>query len=717
MKGTARLRDGGVESSREDFTYPGVLVPLGHRILVLVVLLGAACGDGGGREGVPLDPSPVPGTAVIFAVGADLTDPARFFDLPYPSDLRLDGSGRAAHSGFPIRSGNRVMRSLIAAAGQRRHWPTTPFAFFRFDGPLAERDADDWIEGRPDAPVILIGIQPGSHHYGRLLPTVAVTLPADDYTPESLLAVGAPPGVLLEPRSKYAFVILRSLRDAAGELLGVPATFAPLRAGLFPATIEGDRAARIYSPLWPALRKAGVSIAEVAAATVFSTEDAVAELEELSDRLRGRHPVTVDNLHVARDGGAAHDRFCMLRGQAELPMFQRGDPPYNTEGRFEFGADGLPLVQRREVAPVVITLPRSPMPARGYPLVLYFHGSDGLADQVVNRGPVIAPGGRPTPGQGPAYVLSPHGFATFAAALPLNPERYFGPPGAAARSYLNLNNLAAYPDTFRQMAIEQRLLLDALADLEIDPAVVEECALGAPPGKHIGFRLDTQRVFVMGQSLGAQIANMVGALDPRVAAVVPTGSGGYWSLTALAGEFAPGVPAGPLVALVLGVPRIASHLHPALQLVQSVFESAEPLAFAARLARDPLPGHPARSVYQPVGIDDPGFPMPIYAAMALATGTQQAGANLHPALQRALTLDGLGGLLEFPVAGNGRSRSGARYTAVVVEYESDGILDGHHIFAQRDDVKYQYGCFLHSLLGGGAGVVPPPMRLGESCLR
>lgn len=693
------------------FTRPSSLVI----IFALLPLALSGCGGDDGGGNVSLDPAPVAGTAAVFDLDAHLAVPDSFYDVPYPSDLRLDTTGRASHAGFPIKAGNRVIRSVIAAADERRLWPITPFAYFRFDAPLAERQVDDWIEARPDAAVLLIGIEAGSRDYGRLLPTVASTPPADAYTPENLLAVAAPPGILVAPSSTYAFVILRSLGDRDGALLGVPEAFARLRAGLVPDGREGERAAEIYAPLWPALRQAGVSIADVAAATVFSTEDAVADLEALSDGLRLHTPVSIENLHVDADGGAEHDRFCELHGEARMPIFQRGDPPYNNEGRFALGDDGLPSVQREEVVPLTITLPRSPMPDGGYPLVLYFHGTDGFFDQVVNRGPVLEPGGERQPGKGPAYVLAPHGFATFGAALPLNSDRYTGPAGPSERPYLNLNNLGAYQDTFRQMAIEQRLLLDALAEIEIEPAVVEECGLGAPPAGHTGFTLNTSRVYAMGQSLGGQITNMVGALEPRVAGVVPTGSGGYWSLTTTTAEFSPGVDAGPLVALLLGIPPIRDHLHPAMQLVQSVFEPAEPLVFAARLARDPLPGHPARSIYQPVGIDDPGFPMPVYAAMALAGGTQQAGADLHPSLRRALALDRLDGILAYEVTGNGRSRNGETFTGVVVEYPSDGIVDGHQIFAQLDEVKYQYGCFLRSLVDGGPGVVPRPAPLGSEC--
>jgi len=680
---------------------------------VVVMLLALAGCGGGDAEG--LDARPVPGTAVIFDLDADLGVSAHFYDVPYPNDLRADAQGRTDHSGFPGRAGSRLLRPIAELADARVSSATTPFAYFRFDAPLAARDAADWIVADPAGPILLIGIDAEHRDYARLFPAIASTPPVDNFVPTNLLAVAAPPGVILAPDSTYAFVVLRSLGDAAGAPLGVPDAFARLRAGLVPAGQLGARAAAIYEPLWPALRAAGVDLADVAAATVFSTIDVVGDLAALSDSLRLRHTLSIRDLRVDPDDGATHERFCEIHGETTVPMFQRGTPPYDRDGQFEYGSDGLPIVQAEEVVPLVITLPRTPMPADGFPLVMYFHGTGGTADQAVDRGPVTQPDGPRTPGLGPAHILAAHGFATFAAALPLNPERYTGPLGISGRPYLNISNLGAYPDTFRQTAIEQRLLLDALVDLEIAPEMIAACGLDAPAVGRDGYAVATDRVYAMGQSLGGQIVSMMAALEPRVVGAVPTGAGGYWSLTVLAAEFAPGIPSDFLIASLLGVPEVRDHLHPGLQLVQTAFEVAEPLVFADRQSLRPLPGHAPRSVFQPIAIDDPGFPNVIYNAMALASGNQQAGTPLHPALQEALALADRDGVLPFDVAANGRSLDGVPYTGVVVQYESDEFLDGHHIFAQLDEVKYQYGCFLRSLRDGGPGVVPAPASLDSPC--
>ncbi|MBY0280290.1 hypothetical protein K2Z84_33580, partial [Candidatus Binatia bacterium] len=495
---------------------------------------------------------------------------------------------------------------------------------------------------------------------------------------------------------------------------GVPLALVQLAAGTTPAGARGGAMQAAFAPLWDTLDALGIARDDVAAATVFTTAHVVEDLRALSDALLARHRVEITDLALDPDDGAAHARFCELHGRVRFPQWQHGTPPYDTDGLFVTGDDGLPVVQREEDAPVVVTLPRTPMPADGYPLVLYFHGSGGLSTQVVDRGRTAEPGGEPAKGEGPAHVLAAHAIATAASALPLNSERL---AGAGGRDYLNFTNLGVYPDNFRQAAIEQRLLIDALERLRIDPALVAACSGPSLPAGESAFRVRAERTMVLGQSLGGQMVNMLAALDPRVRAAVPTGSGGLWSLVVPEAQELAGVPIEGLVPRLLGTTAPLDHLHPALQLLQAAFEPADPIVFAPRIARDPLPGDPARSLYLPAGIDDPGFSSRVYAAMALASGVAEAGDVLAPVLPQTLALGGLDGVVPYPVRSNVASETGAAYTGVVVQYASDGILDGHHVFAQLDAVKYQYGCFLETFVADGIGVVAAPAALGSDCPR
>lgn len=651
------------------------------------------------------------GTQIVMQLGSDLSQPESFYDFPYPSDLRLSSDGTPDLRGFPNEKKIPMIESLRGIAVERSGFPTMPVAYFRFTGKLAERDITEVVPASPSSPLLLIDIDPSSPDKGKLYPVVATTPPEDVYVPENLLAIAPRPGIVLHPNRTYAFVIQRSLGDADGRALAIPAALAKLQGGSAPEGPLGEAANDLYAPLWPTLASAGIDAGEVAAATIFTTGDVVADLADLSGRLLDDYQVEITGLAPHAEPGVEYDRFCRLNGKVVYPQFQKGLPPFDTEGVFEFGQDGLPKQQREEEAPIVLTLPKGEaMPEKGYPLTVYWHGSGGLSAQAVDRGPITEVDGENEPGKGPAYVLSPFGIATAASALPVNPERL---EGAGELAYLNFNNLAAFRDTFRQGVIEQRLFLEALRTLEIPREIGEECGLPALPEGASSYRFDPDNFLGQGQSMGGMYTNMITAVEPRIQAAVPTGAGGYWSYFILETTLVPKAKA--LIGLLLGTTEPLTFMHPALHLLETAWEPAEPVVYMPRISRRPLPGYPLRPIYEPVGEEDSYFPTPVFDAVALAYGHKQAGDVVWDSMQTALSLQGLDGVIDYPVSQNLVSETGEPYTGVVVQYKTDGIADGHAIYSQLDAVKYQYGCFFSSFLKTGVATVPAPAPLGTPC--
>jgi len=695
-------------------------------LLVTTVLVVPACGSDDAPGG-HVD-SAIPGTSVLFDLQADTSSPEAFFDLPYPSDLRLTAAGTPEVSGFPNPKNVAMLENLRTVAARRKGFPMLSVAWFRFDGPLTARSSDDVIPADAASPILLVDVDESSPDRGKLIPTVAATIQPDLYVPENVLAVAPRPGFILRPGTRYAYVVRRALRDEAGQPLGVPSPMAELAAGSAPAGDRGTVAQSLYAPLWSTLAGLGVPSSDVAAATVFTTGDVVADLHQVSSAILEAYDVEVTGLHVDPDDGADHPRYCELLASVTYPRFQKGTPPFDTAGTFEYGSDGLPIKQADDVAPVTITLPKAPMPEGGYPIVLYFHGSGGLSSQIADRGtwhletdPSKCPNGEldtwngqtgcNTKGEGPAHVLAPHGFAMAASALPVNPERV---PGAGETAYLNFNNLAALPYTFWQGAIEQRLFLEALSKLEIQPDVVQACSgLSLPPGE-TAYHFATRPVLAQGQSMGGMYTNMIGAVEPRIEAVVPTGAGGFWSYFVLQTSLIEDL--SNKIAVLLWLPGVKlSFLHPAMHLVETAYEPSDPAVFVPRLARRPLPSHPVRSIYEPVGYGDSYFPTTVYDAMALSYGHPEAGDIVWPSMQQALALAGLDGIVPYDVTSNLTSETGIPYTGAVVQYEGDGVYDPHALYSQRDEVKYQYGCFFESFLKTGTATIFAPKPLGSAC--
>jgi hypothetical protein len=439
---------------------------------------------------------------------------------------------------------------------------------------------------------------------------------------------------------------------------------------------------------------------------VFTTGDEQALLYQRSEAIRAAHDAVISNIRLDPDDGAAHDGYCELLADVTFPQFQAGTAPFQTDGQFVLDADGVPQKQGELVAPLVITIPYGQMPDDGWPLYQFMHGSGGHSADLVDLGKVLTVGGVPTVGEGPGYVVAHHGIAAAAAALPLNPERFVN---ASDYEYLNLLNFAALPYTFQEGVIEQRLLLDALLELRIAPSVLGACTGPTLPSNVPTHRFDPMALAVGGQSMGGMYTNMIGAVEPRFGAMVPTGAGGYWSKMILDTDFIPG--ARGFVGGVFATDATQmSFLHPGLGLLGVGWEVAEPIASMARVARRPLPGFPIRNVYEPVGLGDVYFPTGVFNAAALSYGNRQAGPELWPEMQDALALVGLDGIDTYPVSGNVDGK-----TRVVVQFMGDGIENPHYLYRQIDEVKHQYGCFLDSYLHTGTAVVPAPASLTTPC--
>lgn len=576
-----------------------------------------------------------------------------FWDAPWPSDDRLDASGTPDITGFPNPRDTPILNSLLSIVSERRGWPQMSIGYFRFTSPP---------EGMGE--VYLVDIEQKT-----TIPVVTQLLPVDRYVPSDLLAIAPVPGFVMRGKAKYAYVIAKD--------------FAP--------GFDSPSGWKMSSELEAALP---IPRSQVLVSTEFTTGDEIARVQARSDAIRAAFHPTIDNLTLV--GDATYDGFCRISGTITMPQFQTGTQPFDTGGLFVLDGNDVPQMQGTMTIPLTITLPKGAMPAAGWPLYQFFHGSGGLSTGLVDLGHSADSSDMPEPGKGPGYVVALHGIAAASAAMPVNPERL---ANATDYSYLNLNNLAAFPHTFQQGVFEQRMFLDALLALHIPQATVAACTgISTPTGDHV---FDPAKLVAGGQSMGGMYTNMVGALEQRYGALVPTGAGGFWNLMILDTQTVPG--ARELLATLLGVDDTTlQFMHPAMDTLALAWETAEPIVYMSRL-RD-------RNVYEPVGKDDSYFQTNVYDAAALSYGNQEAGDVVWPSMQDNLKLAHLDGLLTYPVKGN---QSGK--TRVVVQFMGDGIVDAHYIYRQLDSVKHQYGCFLESYLRDGVPTVPAPGGLTDPC--
>ncbi len=625
---------------------------------------------------------------VYFDLG-DSSTPETFWNFPFPSDQRLDANDAPDMTGFPNPRNVPILNDLLSLVPDRRGWPQMPVGYFRFTQPMVVNGGGITYTG---GGMNLIDIDPTSPERGTKIPFKATELAEDRYVPSNVIAIAPVPGIVLRPNTKYAFVITNEDYVQTGTKY-----FEPL---VRPAGFDES----LYPDLWPTLDMVGIQRDHVIVASEFTTGDEIARIRTRSEAIRDTYSPTIANLQLV--GGDTYDGFCRLSGEITMPQFQTGTPPFDSDGRFVLAND-IPTKQADMTIPVVITLPKRTMPAAGWPLYQFFHGSGGVSTGLVDLGHSPTSADVPELGKGPGYVVALQGIAAASSAMPLNPERL---ANATDYSYLNINNLAAFPQTFQQGVFEQRLLLDALLALRIPDSLLAGCTgIASGGGEHF---FNPDKLVAGGQSMGGMYTNLVGAVEGRFGALVPTGAGGYWNYMILESAIIPG--ARQILGTALGVDdETLTFMHPAMNMIGLAWEIAEPLGAMSRIAHRPLPGLPVRNVYEPVGKNDVYFPTIIYDAAALAYRNQIAGASVWPAMQSALNLVGLSGPstgLSYPVTANLDGK-----TRVVVQFEGDGIIDPHYIYRQLETVKHQYSCFLATYIRDGVPTVPAPNLLAHPC--
>lgn len=661
-----------------------------------------AVGDGDATDAAPdatLTPTILPepdGVRARFAPGSE-----DYFDIPFPSDLHRRPDGTLDFTGWPKLMDNGVLKLWLPAAEELVHgWGVTSGVTLWLSGALdpasLPSDAGDavWTDGAPAPAVFLMDVDPASAEQGRTWPLELSWREAVSVTGPAFRLTALPPfGLTRRPLTRYALVVTTAITAKDGAPL-VPAAALTALLSDTPVVDHWGRSvdAAPYKETATILADRGLPAADIASMTVFTTGDPAARLLKLA-----AWGDTLPTPEVQAPGlklGEVFDDYVVLTGRHSAPFYQAGTRPFAEEGgQIVFGDDGNPVVTEQQWVRFNVCIPRAPMPAGGWPMMLYMHGSGGEWRQVIDRGK--AP--NPPPGSGPALVAAQHGTAAMGFDFPLHGDRSDPPDTTGLYLYNLLGNPRATVDNFIVSAVELTLRTRLITELAIDPAIAPEYldAGGAPDGL---IRFDAGAITAMGQSMGSTIGVPFGTIDKNVAAMILSGSGGV--LIEIATTAVEPLPLkGPLEILLGYTDEHVDRFDPMLNLLQHYWDLVDPVVHARFLIAEPHPGIPPKHVYQPSGLQDGYFSTNSRAALSLALGLDALAPTLEPELDDLLTLTG-GQVLDGPISGNLNGTTG-----VVTQFAPDFAGGGHYVLFQLDDAKAHYGCFLRSVAAGGTPTI------------
>lgn len=624
------------------------------------------------------DPAPTRARMDYTATGTD------FFAAPFPDEGRRSADGSIDVTAFPQVPPSELLAQLVTIAGEGRDFGTTSTIYIAFDGAL-----DPSVEAEPtdvsaDADVLLLRLDEEAAPHPI---EVRFREEGGPWGAPNLLSILPLQGVPLAAGARYAAVVHGAVLDLEGEPIGVAPALRTIAAGGTPEGMS-EAAASAHREALRTLADRGIE--DVAALAVFDTQDPSAELFAWRDTALEALPT----LDAPPEAIESYDDFCVFRSTVAMPVYQQGTPPFTADGggdvRFEAG---VPVQQGTETARVLITLPRQPMPAGGFPFVVFSRTGGGGDRPLVDRGVRDESGEPIEAGSGPGREFAREGWAAISIDGPHGGLRNVT-MGDEQLLIFNVANPRAMRDNIRQSAIELMLAAHLGPTLTIDASDCEGLGDAAAT-------LDAERVALMGHSMGATIAPLAMAIEPRFDALLLSGAGGSWIENVVHKESP--LPVRPLAEAILGVAgRYRLHEHdPTLMLLQWAGENADPPVYG-RFIQD-------RSVLMMQGIVDTYILPPIANATSLSLGLDLGGEGLEHTDERSAAFTPLETLLPLvgaesrplPIQGNRPER-----TAVVTQHPEDPVEDGHEVVFQTEGPKTQYRCFLRTLVAGGPPTVP-----------
>lgn len=649
---------------------PGGLPPIG-----VPTWKGADCTDDPGQA------------QAYFRVPRGMND-GDFYRLPFPNDVRMK-SGHPDLGGHPspgteLLGFDPVDRYLRDVEANTDGFSSYPTVFFRFSATV------DFDSLKKDGALKLVDVTAGAGN--DLGFSWSATTGRGSYICANYLSLRPSMGEPLKPGHTYAVLMTKVVVDKQQQAIKVADDLTALLGASPPADAALAAAHAAYNPLrdWAAAKSFALS--SVLNATVFTVGHPEKPASKLPAAVAaataptatgwvkcGSGPSPCPQATGDRACGAADPAFDELHALVTLPIFQKGSAPYLLPadgGGFELAADGTPQLQRTEQVCMALTIPKgATMPAGGWPLVVYAHGTGGSFRSHVTEGVAARL----------ASVDDGMGGQVHMAVLGIDQVQHGPRRGASNDSPNNLffnfaNPLAARGNPL-QGAADQLALVRFAKGLDLVAGM-------SPTAAEIKFGT----IAFWGHSQGATEGGIALPYAAGVAGAVVSGEGASL-LDALVGKKSP-VDIADALPVVLVEPTGVDANHPVLSILQNAIDVADPLNHAgAFFAAPPAPAN-VKHLFQPYGMGDTYAPPTTERVFALAAGLGVAAPP--PGVTADKINDAM--LLAVPAGANFTVMTQA-YTGIVREYAPSGF-DGHFVAYKDATAKADVDHFLADVVAG-----------------
>jgi len=578
--------------------------------------------------------------------------------IGWPSDrYRVDGHMKLTNMPENVAS---LLRTYMTFGEEVLNgWGLNGAVYFEFKGTIDPTTLPDAKSSTAaDAMIQMVDVTRTSASYGQRLPLVYEFYGEGDdpFYNDHTLAMRPVYGFPLVEGDTYCAIVTRAVKDKDGNYLQQ----APELAGGFASESS-------LAPLIAWLDDSPLARRDIAVATCFTAQDATGELDRVARWIDDMDPPEVDTVFEPGVWGEFH-------GLYTAPNFQSGDKPYNSEGGdIQFAASGDPIVQAdEEIRFLLLTPTDHEMPATGWPVTLYAHGTGGDYESC----------------RGDTRELVLDGIAVLCIDQPLHGSR--GPGGALLSETelvlfsFNFVNPYSGRSAFRQAAIDTIMLSRMIEahrfDLDAGSTLSRKKML-----------LDPEKILFFGHSHGGLSGTLALAVDSRLKAGVISGMSGVIIETILRRKDPADLAALAATLLQVDQENLDS-FHPALNLMQMLVDATDPINYTRYWISPRSNGRP-KNVFVTQGTVDAASPSIGNDAATAAGGVPQ----VRP-IAKASEAHQLHGLepLDLPVQGNIDLGNGEAVTVVMRAWQGGT----HFVAFDAPDARALWRHFLYTAAYG-----------------
>ena len=625
-----------------------------------------------------------------------------FLAFPFPSSVRTDSYGRPDMSGYPMPKpvisfilGDIVDSLFTKVQKERAGFSPLGAVYFRSSAPIDQNTGrmNYMNTANENSCVQLINVEPESRHYKERVP-VYVTFQnnGNDLWADNTLVLRPVPGVGPHPGDRHLAVVLDCMKSN-GRNIEQSDKLAVILDKTAPIQINDETVFYVDQ-----LAELGIDKSRVRAFAGYDTTDVAKEMDQMAAELKGKGKIVKNSSGIAEGSWREVNGVSVFSGQFETYNFIEGNynkthPDYSGsgDGEIRFDANGqLKSTGHKEVINFQITVPKSDMPANGYPIAVYGHGTGGSASTHVGNND-----------EGPMLIENDIPIAMIGLDACLQGDRTDGDGTESSLMTMLLQNPVVIRESVRQTVNDMLVLYD----------ILDSDGLILPPNPKANntsanVRFDPSYGLFVGHSQGSQEGGVLLGVTGQVKNAFMSAGGGGVALSFVELKLDIGVSMfqdktiADIVSLVFGQNKNAISYDTFItnHIVQPLLDPIDPLNFAHRFIKEPPAGMAPKNIAQTMGVNDQCTPMVTQMAMATAEGLPVVG-HLYEASD-AMKYAGFDTPLNSPVSNNITSTTGDIVTGGFVQFENQGTSNPHFVLYHIPGAKEVYLNFFRGVLNG-----------------